>query len=143
MDSSTTIRPCQLTECVDVLRVWREAGVTPTATDNVEALAAMVREQGDLFLVAEDGGEVVGTVIGGWDGWRGSIYRLAVLPAHRRRGLAGALVEAVEERLRGKGAQRLSLMVERQREGAVAFWGSLNKRGYTPDPRILRYYKDL
>lgn len=143
MDTSVNIRPCALSECVDVLRVLHEAGVTSGVTDSVEALARLVWEYGDLFLVAEEGGEVIGSVIGGWDGWRGSIYRLAVLPTHRRRGVAVAVVEAVEKRLGRRGARRLSLMVEREREGAIAFWGSLKERGYTPDPHILRYFKNL
>src|SRR2546430_9986278 len=50
----------------------------------------------DLFLVAESGGRVVGSVVGGWDNWRGHVYRLAVHPAFRRRGLGREL--AAEDR---------------------------------------------
>ena len=37
-------------------------------------------------MVAESSGQIAGSVIAGWDGWRGSVYRLAVAPAHRRSG---------------------------------------------------------
>ena len=40
-----------------------------------------------------------GTVIASWDGWRGAMYRLAVLPSLRRRGIAAALVDEGERRL--------------------------------------------
>jgi ribosomal protein S18 acetylase RimI-like enzyme len=46
----------------------------------------------------------VGTIVAGWDGWRGSLYRLAVLPAARRRGTALRLVADGERRLAEKGA---------------------------------------
>jgi ribosomal protein S18 acetylase RimI-like enzyme len=64
----------------------------------------------------------VGTVIAGWDGWRGSIYRLAVGPAQRRSGLGQALLRAAEDRLTELGAQRLHAIVVGSNEGGVAFW---------------------
>ncbi len=39
-----------------------------------------------LFPVAEVNGEVVGTVMGGYDGHRGSAYYLGVHPEYRGRG---------------------------------------------------------
>ena len=42
-------------------------------------------------MVAESDQQIVGTVIAGWDGWRGSIYRLVVAPSHRRAGLGRRL----------------------------------------------------
>ena len=50
----------------------------------------------ELFVVATDGSEVIGSLMGGWDGWRGNMYRLAVDPQHRRLGLARRLVEEGE-----------------------------------------------
>ena len=52
------------------------------------------------LLVAEEGGEVVGVLIAAWDGWRGGMYRLAVRPERRRRGIGRLLVEAGEAHLR-------------------------------------------
>ncbi len=54
---------------------------------------------------------MIGTVIAGWDGWRGHLYRLAVHPDHRRRGIARMLLDAAEGRLAGLGAQRSDAMV--------------------------------
>ncbi|HWN90475.1 MAG TPA: GNAT family N-acetyltransferase, partial [Verrucomicrobiae bacterium] len=75
-----------------VLELWRQAEATPSATDTRESLTRLLAEPTAVLLVAEADGRVVGTVIGGWDGWRGNIYRLAVLPEYRRRGIAGALM---------------------------------------------------
>ena len=57
----------------------------------------------DGVLVAEADGQVVGIVIAVWDGWRGAIARLCVLPSHRRQGIGHALVDAGEQTLRDKG----------------------------------------
>src|SRR5438552_6164734 len=94
---AVAIRPCRAEECEAVLALWRRAGAIPSPTDTLEELLRLVRsEHGDGFLVAIQEGAIVGSVIGGWDGWRGNIYRLAVAPEARRRGLARRLVRSEE-----------------------------------------------
>jgi ribosomal protein S18 acetylase RimI-like enzyme len=136
------IRPCRVEECPAVLALWKRAGTIPSPTDTVEALQRLVRDGGDSFLVAVRDGAVVGSVIGGWDGWRGNIYRLAVAPDARRRGLARRLVHEAERALRTKGASRLSALVERHEAHAVGFWDALAERGWRRDERMTRYVRD-
>jgi ribosomal protein S18 acetylase RimI-like enzyme len=95
----------------------------------------------DHLLVAVERGAVIGSVIGGWDGWRGNIYRLAVVPQARRRGLARRLVHEAERMLVAKGARRISALVERHEAHAVGFWDALSDRGWRRDERMLRYIK--
>lgn len=78
--------------------------------------------------------------MGGWDGWRGNMYRLAVAPEYRRRGVARSLTAAVEQRLRAMGAERITSLVSTVEPGAVEFWQSV---GYGRDTSIDRYAKDL
>ncbi len=143
MKSGVTIRTCRPDECADVLDLWKEAEATPSATDRLEELVRLISENSALFLVAEDNGRLVGTVIGGWDGWRGNIYRLAVLPEYRRRGVGRALIQEAEHRLSDMGTRRLSILVEHEHAWAVSFWDSLGDMGYQRDPRIVRYVKAL
>lgn len=82
----------------------------------------LVRRDPGALIVAEADGGVVGTVIAGWDGWRGSIYRLAVGPDQRRRGLGQALLQAAEDRLTALGGRRLHAIVVESNDNAVAFW---------------------
>ena len=85
--------------------------------------------------------EIRPSVIGGWDGWRGNIYRLAVAPEARRVGLARRLVQEAERVLRAKGARRISALVERHEAHATGFWDALADRGWHRDDRMLRYVK--
>jgi ribosomal protein S18 acetylase RimI-like enzyme len=64
----------------------------------------------------------VGSVIAAWDGWRGSVYRLAVAPAHRRHGLGQLLLGEAAERLRTTGARRLQAIVVATDPRATGFW---------------------
>src|SRR2546425_5858593 len=144
MTPQVAIRPCRVEECEAVLALWRRAGAIPSVTDTLEELTRLVRsEHGDGFLVAVRDGAVVGSVIGGWDGWRGGIYRLAVDPQARRRGIAKALVPAAASVLWRKGARRRSALVERNEAHAVAFRAALAAAGYRRDPRMMRYVKAL
>ena len=104
-----------------VLAFWREAA-EPTSTDSAEVLTSLVRRDPGALIVAEAGGHIVGSVIAGWDGWRGSIYRLAVGSGQRRSGLGQALLRAAEDRLTEVGARRLHAIVVESNGSAVAFW---------------------
>jgi ribosomal protein S18 acetylase RimI-like enzyme len=115
------IRAAAADEAAEVLAVWRSAAEA-TSTDDLPSVRAAIDAHHAAFLVAEDGGRVVGTLIAGWDGWRGNFYRLAVLPGYRRRGVARALVDEGERELRALGARRLAAIVVLARDPAVGFW---------------------
>ena len=75
----------------------------------------------EALLLAEEDSLIVGSVIAAWDGWRGTIYRLAVAPSHRRGGLGRSLLRAAEERLRDLSAARLqAIVVETDGDGILA-----------------------
>jgi ribosomal protein S18 acetylase RimI-like enzyme len=135
------IRPCRLEECSQVLALWERAGAIASPTDTLDEVTRLVREHAGSLLVALQEGAIVGSVIGGWDGWRGNIYRLAVAPEAQRAGLARRLVQEAERGLRAKGARRISALVERHEPHAVGFWDALAARGWRRDERMLRYVK--
>jgi len=86
-----------------------------------------------LFFVAEAGSKVVGTVMAGYDGHRGWIYSLAVLPEHCRRGIGSRLVRRAEERLKLLGCPKINLQILQENEAVAAFY---HKLGYQTEPRI-------
>src|SRR6476660_3670746 len=105
------IRPCRIGDVEAVLALWRRADAVPRPTDRPDALRRRLARDRDLFVLAWDGSRLVGSLMGGWDGWRGQMYRLAIDPDYRRLGLARRLVEAVETRLRELGAERITSLV--------------------------------
>jgi ribosomal protein S18 acetylase RimI-like enzyme len=119
----TDLRPATANDIERVLAFWLDAA-EPTSTDSVEALGSLLRRDPGALIVAEADGHIVGSVIAGWDGWRGAIYRLAVGRDHRRRGLGRALLRAAEVRLNGLGGRRLHAIVVEANANAVAFWDS-------------------
>ena len=115
------LRPATADDIERVLAFWLDAAA-PTSTDSVEALDGLLRRDPGALILAEADGRIVGSVIAGWDGWRGAIYRLAVGPEYRRRGLGQSLLHAAEERLTGLGGRRVHAIVVESNANAVAFW---------------------
>jgi ribosomal protein S18 acetylase RimI-like enzyme len=118
---SIEIRPAADDDIDAVLTLW-EGAAEPTTTDTSGAVAALLGHDPGALLVADDSGEIVGSVIAGWDGWRGCIYRLSVAPTWRRQGLGRRLLAAAEDRLHGLGVPRMHAIVIGADERAITFW---------------------
>lgn len=114
-----------------VQAVWAACGREPLPADELAAIRGHAPE---LLLVAEVADGIVGVVVGTTDARRGWIHRLAVLPAHRRRGLAAALVAELEGRFAGRGLPRVNLLVMPENEAGRRFWARL---GYLSCPDVL------
>ena len=132
------LRAARAADAEAVLALWAEAGVEPTHTDNLESLGKLMSHDPAAVLVAETDGRLVGTIIAAWDGWRGSVYRLAVAPAYRRNGLGRQLLQVAEERLAGLGAVRLQATVVETDDLATSFWQA---SGWEQQAARLRFTK--
>ena len=120
--------------------MWAAAGAPPTVTDDVAALESLLDRDGEALIVACSDDQVVGTLVAAWDGWRGNMYRLAVRPEFRRRGLARALVTEGERRLREQGCRRVTALVLGGEAHAVEFWTAA---GYEVQPEMERFRRNL
>lgn len=86
-----------------------------------------------LFWVAADGDAVVGSIMAGYDGHRGWLYSLAVLPDCRGGGLGSVLVKTAEVALADRGCVKINLQIIESNAAVKAFYESL---GYTVEPRV-------
>ncbi len=133
-EAQVIIRDCRREDVSDVLRLWATSGASNTPTDTPEDVERAVSEAALEFLVAEANGEVVGTIIGGFDGWRGAISRLAVAETHRRQGIGRALLDEVKVRFARNGVKVVGALVEKDHPWAMAYWASV---GFQLDERFV------
>ena len=116
------IRAFAVADEAAVVALWRAAGLTRPWNDPHADIARKQTVQPELFLVGALGGEIVASAMAGYDGHRGSIYYLAVSPAHQRQGHARAIMAEVERRLTALGCPKLNLVVRRDNRAAVGFY---------------------
>ena len=110
----------------EVVALWnRVFADDPPRNAPERVIERKLATQRDLFLVAEQNGRVVGTVLGGYDGFRGWVYHLAVDPEHRRGGIGRELMHEVERRLAALGCPKLNLQIRAHNSAVRAFYERL------------------
>ncbi|MFE0645394.1 GNAT family N-acetyltransferase [Streptomyces sp. NPDC058877] len=141
--SDLQIRAATHADVQAVLTFWKESAEGTSVSDDVDDVDGVTRlverDPGALLLALVDG-VVVGSVIAGWDGWRASLYRLAVLPSHRRRGISSALLRTAEERFLALGGRRVDAMVLEANATGRALWEAA---GYRREDHWRRWVKPL
>ena len=109
--------------------LWSSVGFRSIGDDDA-GLRTFAQRNPGTFLVAVRGGQILASILGGWDGRRGWIYHVATAPDARRSGIATQLVQTVEARLQALGCRKVNVVVMEENPAADAFWTAL---GYDLD----------
>ncbi|MFZ1872490.1 ribosomal protein S18 acetylase RimI-like enzyme [Serratia fonticola] len=109
----------------EVITLWERCDLLRPWNDPEMDIERKLNHDPDLFLVAEVGGEVVGSVMGGYDGHRGSAYYLGVHPDYRGRGIANALINRLEKKLIARGCPKIQLMVREDNDTVIEMYEKL------------------
>jgi hypothetical protein len=65
------LRTASTVETGALVAFWHEAAENSSRPpDSAEAVAALLGRDPDAVILAEHDGELIGSVIAGWDGWR-------------------------------------------------------------------------
>ena len=108
-----------------VIELWRECRLIRPQNDPNKDIDRKMAFQPDLFLVAEDSGEVVGAVMVGYEGHRGAINYLAVRPDCQRKGYGRAIMQAAVTKLKALNCPKVNLLVRTSNPNVIEFYNSL------------------
>ena len=133
MSEATPIRAVTADDRDRVIALWRVvfpeyADATRPQRDPTANFARKLAMNDGLFWLAEQGGEVIGTAMAGYDGHRGWLYSVGVHPQWRGRGLGRALVQHAERALTALGCPKVNLQVLTAKADAQRFWANLGYR---------------
>ena len=127
------IRPYEERDGEGVVALWRTCGLVMPWNDPFKDIERKLRVQPEMFLVGFLRGELVATVMAGYEGHRGWVNYLAVAPECRGQGLGRRMMEAAEERLRAFGCPKVNLQVRKSNPSAAGFYRAL---GYAEDESV-------
>ncbi|HGK7505272.1 TPA: GNAT family acetyltransferase [Kluyvera cryocrescens] len=119
------IRVFRQADFEEVITLWERCDLLRPWNDPEMDIERKVNHDVSLFLVAEVNGEVVGTIMGGYDGHRGSAYYLGVHPEYRGRGIANALLNRLEKKLIARGCPKIQIMVREENDVVLGMYERL------------------
>ena len=136
------IRRARREDYDSIVSLWNRAGLLyqPNGRDSRANLEREIEDPSVDALVAYSDGLMVGTVIGTNDGRKGWINRLAIDPDHRRRGMAQALVEQVEECFKTRSLKIYCCLINAANEPSQSMFESI---GYNRHPEVVYYSKKI
>ncbi|HVT36292.1 MAG TPA: GNAT family acetyltransferase, partial [Nevskiaceae bacterium] len=124
------IRAFTLADEACVIDLWRRCDLLRPWNDPHKDIRRKLTTQPELFLVGEIDGQLVASVMAGFDGHRGWVNYLAVAPDQRKAGLGRTLMRHVESELEARGCPKLNLQVRASNQAVLEFYRRI---GYGTD----------
>jgi ribosomal protein S18 acetylase RimI-like enzyme len=132
--NGVNVRIYQETDFGGIERLWEQVFPNDPLWNQAQfAIPEKLAAQPELLLVAEDEGQIVGSVMAGYDGHRGWLYSVAVAPSHQGTGAGAKLVGEAEQRLKSLGCSKVNLQVRSTNEAVIGFYRRL---GYQIEDRV-------
>ena len=116
------IRVFSLADQAAVIDLWQRCDLVRTWNDPHKDIQRKLGTQPELFFVGEIDGQLVATIMAGFDGHRGWVNYLAVSPERRKEGLGRSLMRHVEAALEARGCPKLNLQVRTTNQAVLEFY---------------------
>lgn len=127
------IRPFTSADTNDVVALWKRCDLVVPWNDPLKDIERKLSVQPELFLVGEVDGEIVASVMAGYEGHRGWMNYLSVSPDHQRKQYARQIVDEVESMLLERGCPKINLQVRGTNKAVIEFYERL---GYKNDHAV-------
>lgn len=124
------IRPYQASDEFSVVRLWTDCDVVTPSNNPRRDIQRKLEVQPEMFLVGCKNGQIIATIMAGYEGHRGWINYLAVHPDHQHTGIGRRMMDEAEILLRGLGCAKINLQVRSSNVKVIQFY---KKIGYKED----------
>lgn len=126
-----TIRSVTIEDQDEILDLWGACGLVVPWNDPKKDFERKITHSPEQFLVAEREGAIIASTMFGYDGHRGSVNYLVVLPECQKMGIGNRVVSEVERRLGKMGCPKINLQVRNTNVNVIKFYEAA---GYKVDP---------
>lgn len=127
------IREYKTSDQSEVISLWKECALVEPWNNPKQDIERKLKVDPDLFLVGEDDGNIIASVMGGYEGHRGWINYLAVSQVFRQKGYGKSIMLEIEKRIKKKGCPKINLQVRASNTDIIGFYQSI---GYLTDEVI-------
>jgi len=117
----------------ELITLWQVCFPNSAPHNEPEKVLQEKLKMDDLIFIAEENNTIIGACMAGYDGHRGWLYAVAVLPECRRKGVGSKLAKYTMEELKKLGCIKVNLQVRSINKDVANFYRSL---GFVIEDRI-------
>jgi ribosomal protein S18 acetylase RimI-like enzyme len=117
----------------DVIELWLECNLIFPQNNPKHDIERKLKVNPEWFLVGELEGRVIASCMAGYEGHRGWINHLAILPEYKLQGFATQIMQEPEKKLRKVGCPKINLQVRKSNTDVIEFYKSV---GFSKDDVI-------
>ena len=100
----------------------KKAGVYYEPLDREDIIRKKIEYDPSSIIIAQESGQIIGTVFIIYDPWLSFVYHLGVHPQHRGKGAADSLMNEAEKILSERGVRIATLFIEEGNEKSIDFY---------------------
>ena len=138
--SGIIIRQMDIEDYEKVSQLWNETfgKAVSLEFDSSSRIDTYLKRNPKMSTVALFHDDIIGTVLCGHDGRRGTIYHVSISEEHRGKGIAKRMVERSISCLKEEGIDNSVLFAHTYNTNAIKYW---EKNGWIPSPDVLYHSK--
>ena len=126
--NKTKFRKFRKNDTEAVIKLWKKCKLIVPWNDPYKDINRKLSIKDNLFIIGEMNKNIIASAMAGYDGHRGYIYYLAVLPEYQKKGIGSSLLSIVEKKLLQLGCPKINLFVRNTNIQVKSFY---KKNQYT------------
>ena len=120
--SKAKFRKFKKSDTEEVIKLWKKCKLIVQWNDPFKDINRKLSIKDNLFIIGEMNKNIIASAMAGYDGHRGYIYYLAVLPEYQKKGIGSSLLSIVEKKLLQLGCPKINLFVRNTNIRVKAFY---------------------
>ena len=120
--SKATFRKFKKSDTEAVIKLWKKCKLIVPWNDPFKDINRKLSIKDNLFIIGEMNKHIIASAMAGYDGHRGYIYYLAVLPEYQKKGIGSSLLSIIEKKLLKVGCPKINLFVRNTNIRVKAFY---------------------
>jgi ribosomal protein S18 acetylase RimI-like enzyme len=119
------IRKYKSKDKAELIQLWKECKLSNSKNDPEKDINRKLKSGCGSILIGVEDGAIVASAMVGYEGHRGWINYLAVLPAFQGLGYGKQIMEKAEQELRKVGCPKINLQIRVENKAVVKFYEGL------------------